>query len=90
MAIVGTSKIKARMEEVERKVGRIKDFAADEFRKITPIRTGNARSKTNRINVGVEAAYPYANALNDGFSRQAPQGMTQPTVEKISDYVRKM
>lgn len=90
MAIVGRSKIQARMEEVERKVGRIKDFAADEFRKTTPIRTGNARSKTNRTNVGVEAAYPYANSLNDGFSRQAPQGMTEPTVDKISDYVRKM
>jgi len=90
MAIVGRSKIKARMEEVERKVGKIKDFAHEEFRAITPIRTGNARSKTNRTNVGVEAAYPYANALNDGRSRQAPQGMTAPTVDKISDYVRKM
>jgi len=87
---VGRSKIKTRLERLERDVGKIKDFAADEFRKITPIRTGNARSKTNRINAGVEAAYPYANALNDGFSRQAPQGMTAPTVDKISDYVRKM
>lgn len=90
MALVGRSKIKTRLERLERDVGKIKDFAADEFRKITPIRTGNARSKTNRINAGVEAAYPYANALNDGFSRQAPQGMTAPTVDKISDYVRKM
>ena len=90
MAIVGRSKIQARMELVERKVGKIKDFAADEFRKITPIRTGNARSKTNRINAGVEAAYPYANKLNDGHSRQAPQGMTDPTVDKIRDYVRKI
>ena len=90
MAIVGRSKIQARMENIERSIGKIKDFAAEEFRAITPIRTGNARSKTSRVNVGVEAAYPYANKLNDGFSRQAPDGMTAPTVEKISDYVRKM
>ena len=90
MRIVGRSKIKARLQEVDRKVNRIKDFAHEEFRKITPIRTGNARSKTNRINRGVEAAYPYANKLNDGFSRQAPKGMTDPTVEKIQQFVRKI
>lgn len=90
MRIVGRSKIRARIQEVDRKVNRIKDHAHEEFRKITPIRTGNARSKTNRINRGVEAAYPYANRLNDGYSRQAPKGMTDPTVEKIQQYVRKI
>ena len=90
MRLVGRSKIQARLNEIDRKVNRIKDHAHEQFRKITPIRTGNARSKTNRINRGVEAAYPYANKLNDGHSRQAPQGMTDPTVEQIREYVRKI
>jgi F0F1-type ATP synthase gamma subunit len=90
MRLVGKSKIQARLNEIDRKVNRIKDHAHEEFRKITPIRTGNARSKTNRINRGVEAAYPYANKLNDGFSRQAPTGMTDPTVEAIREFVRKI
>lgn len=90
MRLVGKSKIQARLNEIDRKVNRIKDHAHEEFRKITPIRTGNARSKTNRINRGVEAAYHYANKLNDGFSRQAPKGMTDPTVEAIREFVRKI
>jgi len=90
MRIVGRSKITGRLNSIERKVKAIRDFAADEFRKITPIRTGNARSKTNRIREGVEAAYPYANRLNEGYSSQAPKGMTDPTVDRIRDYVRKM
>lgn len=90
MRLVGRSKIRARLEHVDRKVRQIKDFAHKEFQAITPIRTGNARKRTNRINRGVEAAYPYANRLNEGYSRQAPQGMTDPTVDKIQAYVRKI
>lgn len=90
MRLVGKSKIKGRLKDLDRAVGRIRDYAADEFRKTTPIRTGNARSKTSRIRKGVEAAYPYANRLNEGYSSQAPDGMTKPTVERIKEYVRKM
>jgi len=90
MRLVGKSKIIARIDQVGAKVRKVKDFAHEEFRKITPIRTGNARKRTNRINRGVEAAYPYANRLNEGHSRQAPKGMTDPTVDKIQEYVRKL
>lgn len=90
MALVGRSKIKLRLGEVDRQVNRIKDFAAEEFRSITPIRTGNARNKTRRIQQGVEANYGYANRLNDGYSKQAPDGMTKPTVEAIQAFVRRI
>lgn len=90
MRLVGQGRISARLQDLQRKVSEIKDFAADEFRKVTPIRTGNARSNTRRIAQGVEGAYPYANRLNEGYSSQAPAGMTDPTVEKLNDYVRRM
>lgn len=88
--LVGRSKIRARLQTLGRKVDQIKDFAHSEFQKTTPIRTGNARKNTNRVNVGIEANYDYANKLNNGYSRQAPEGMTTPTVEAIQAYVRRM
>jgi len=90
MALVGRSKIRARLTEVDRQVNRIKDYAAEEFRSITPIRTGNARSKTRRVQQGIEANYHYATRLNDGYSKQAPDGMTKPTVEAIQAFVRRI
>lgn len=90
MALVGRSKIQARLDEVERKVRQIKDRAHEKFQEVTPIRTGNAKSKTRRIADGVEADYPYADRLNEGYSRQAPKGMTEPTVEEIQNFVRRI
>ena len=49
----------------------------------TPIKTGNARSKTTFNNNEINANYPYAGGLDAGASRQAPIGMTQPTKEEI-------
>ena len=53
--------------------------AEKEFKSLTPIKTGNARRNTNlRNNDTIEANYPYAVPLDNGHSRQAPQGMTKP------------
>ena len=90
MAIVGKSKIQARLDRVAREINKVKDFAHDEFRSITPVRTGNARRNTRRTQQGVEADYNYANRLNTGYSKQAPDGMTKPTVEAIQAYVRRI
>jgi hypothetical protein len=52
--------------------------AEAEFKKLTPIRTGNARRRTNLKNQTIQANYPYVQPLDQGASRQAPQGMTVP------------
>lgn len=88
--IVGRSKIKTRMDRVQREIDKVKDFAHTEFRSITPVRTGNARRNTRRTQAGVEAGYNYANRLNKGHSKQAPDGMTKPTVEAIQAFVRRI
>jgi hypothetical protein len=49
------------------------------FKGQTPVRTGNARSKTFLQNDTITAAYPYAQRLDDGYSKQAPDGMSRPT-----------
>lgn len=52
--------------------------------KKTPIRTGNARRKTVLRGNTIEANYPYAQRLDEGYSRQARDGMSEPT-EKFID-----
>ena len=50
------------------------------FKSHTPIRSGNARSKTRlEDNTTIVANYPYAVRLDQGYSNQAPDGMTKPT-----------
>ena len=90
MRLVGRSKIKARLNEVDRKVQQLATEAGDYFRSVTPIRTGNARSKTKTVGREIRADYDYAMRLNEGYSRQAPNGMTTPTVKEIQNIVRKL
>lgn len=57
--------------------------AYDHFRKITPIDTGNARRKTKLSHDTIYASYPYAQRLDQGWSKQAPDGMSKPTIEYL-------
>lgn len=45
----------------------------------TPIDTGRARKSTRLNGDTIEARYPYAQRLDQGSSRQAPDGMSRPT-----------
>lgn len=64
------------------------------FRNKTPIRTGNARSKTQRKNLTIQAKYPYAGRLDEGWSGQAPKGMSAPTEDyidrEVGAYIKKV
>jgi hypothetical protein len=55
----------------------------------TPIKGGNARSKTrlekNRSVIG--SRYPYADRLDTGWSPQAPNGFTEPATKEIENLV---
>jgi len=63
------------------------------WRKTTPKRTGNARRKTVLRGTEIRARYPYAERLDQGYSRQAPRGMFEPTkkyIERITKrFIRK-
>lgn len=60
------------------------------FEQNTPELTGNAKRKTIlRANV-IEANYPYAGRLDDGYSKKKPNGMTEPTIKFLKDYVKKV
>jgi hypothetical protein len=49
------------------------------WRAHTPIRTGRARRNTFLKKDEIIADYPYAQRLDEGYSRQAPDGMSKPT-----------
>ena len=69
----------------------VMDNAYRFFKAETPIRSGNARNRTKLKSnkTVIHANYPYAGRLDDGWSRQARDGMTEPTIDFIEDEVRR-
>jgi len=59
---------------------------------LTPIDSGYARSQWRKTNKSkgfkVSNNTPYIQFLDQGSSSQAPQGITKPTVRKITGYVK--
>lgn len=66
---------------------KISDVAYKAFVANTPIRSGNARRSTVQSGNEISANYPYAQRLEEGYSDQAPKGMTEPTIEAVRRYV---
>jgi hypothetical protein len=67
------------------------DKAFNYFVSITPKDTGNARRNTNldKANLTIEADYPYAYRLDNGWSRQfGGKGMSKPTIKELDRWVR--
>lgn len=87
MALKGQQRV-ANIKSVlsEKNLARV---AYTHFKKVTPIDTGNARRNTDLVGNEIQAKYPYAVRLDKGWSRQAPKGMVQPTVEYLRDYIKK-
>ena len=79
-----------RLAQIEAFAKNLPERTSDEFRSITPIDTGNARNSTRQRGNEIQANYPYANRLNAGYSRQAPDGMTDPTVNWIRAELRRL
>jgi hypothetical protein len=64
--------------------------AYDYWRSKTPIRTGNARRRTRLQGSKIKANYNYAVPLDNGWSKQAPQGMSKPTEDYIKKRLRRI
>jgi hypothetical protein len=71
--------------------------AFTKFKDVTPVKTGNAKRSTKLQGNTINADYGYANVLDKGRhmtrrgmrgSEQAPQGMTEPTIKHIREYVK--
>lgn len=78
-----TNNINPRLRRISKDLNKIAPKAAVFFKNETPIRTGNAKRRTKLQGQTIKANYDYASRLNEGYSRQAPDGMTNPTIEFI-------
>lgn len=83
--------ISLRLKQLESQLSSVKlaNAAYKFFRDNTPIRSGNARRNTHLVRDTVEADYPYAQRLDNGYSPQAPAGMTKPTEKYMRDWIAK-
>lgn len=85
------NKYERRARELNRFLQGLPRRMHSKFRETTPIRTGNARSKTDLQGNDIVADYPYAVRLEkEGWSRQAPDGMSEPTIEWVRSELRKL
>jgi hypothetical protein len=78
--------IQPTLKSMQQKIDKIPQDAYKFFVKETPIRSGNARRNTKLKNKKeIVANYPYAQRLDEGYSKQSPQGMTEPTMDYVVD-----
>ena len=77
-----TTKISARVRLLPKE-------AYDYWKGITPIKTGNARRRTRLQGSKIKANYDYAVPLDQGKSKQAPNGMVKPTEQYIKQRLLK-
>ena len=81
-------------DQAERVAKTLPKEAYDYFVNSTPIRSGNARRSTRLQGDTINANYAYAERLDEGYSRQAPKGMTGPTEKflekRIDDLIGKI
>ena len=85
-----SNNISKRLDKIKNDLQQLPVDAHKEFQSLTPIDTGNARRSTSLRGTAIDANYPYAVRLNTGWSKQAPNGMTDDTIDFIRDQIRKM
>lgn len=79
------------LKTVMTKLNNLPTEAFNYFVKTTPIDTGNARRSTRLVqNKTIEANYAYAQRLDQGYSKQAPNGMIKPTEQFIKTRVKQI
>jgi len=85
------------MRKLQKEIDKAIDVSVEEtydfFKSTTPIDKGNARrntkyrqKSTKRI---IKGDYPYAGRLDDGYSKQAPKGMTKPSLKEMEKQLTK-
>jgi len=85
---VNTRDFEQLLGQLDKLPGKVMKKAEPDMVRNTPIRSGNARRNTKRRgDTKIVANYGYAGRLDDGWSRQAPDGFTDPTIDFIEDEV---
>lgn len=86
----GVQKLSNNLKKIQRKLDKVPDEAYKVFVANTPIRSGNARRNTKLKKDTIAANYPYAKRLNEGWSKQSPKGMVEPTMNFIRKRIKQI
>lgn len=84
---VNLSQFTKAVSQCKKEADRVVRETYDYFVRATPIKTGNARRNTDLVQTKIEANYPYAQRLDTGWSKQAPDGMVQPTIDHLQNRI---
>ena len=87
------NEIANRLKEIEKAIDQkqLLDVAFNYFKSITPFDSGNAKRNTRKQGSdSIHADYAYAGRLNRGWSSQANDGMSKPTIDEIQKYLKKI
>jgi len=85
-----TDNITTSLKRIKAKLKLLPQEAYKEFVKDTPIRSGRARRSTKLNGNVINANYPYAKRLDEGYSDQSPDGMTTPTEAFVKKRVKQI
>jgi hypothetical protein len=87
-----TNKISPVLKKQAEAIKKIPNEAYKVFVSETPVRSGNARRNTKQAKAGkeIQANYPYAKRLDEGYSKQSPEGMVKPTVDYVVNRFRQI
>ena len=87
------NEIANRLKEIEKAIDQkqLLNVAFNHFKSITPVDSGNAKRNTRKQGSdSIHADYAYATRLNKGWSKQANDGMSKPTIDEIQKYLKKI
>jgi hypothetical protein len=84
------NKLQRELQSIKRQLAAYPDQALAEFKRLTPVRSGNARRKTTLRSDTIDANYAYAQRLDSGWSKQAPDGMTKPFGQWVARRVKQI
>lgn len=85
------------LRDLQKDINKAIDTATEDtyefYKKITPIRGGNARRNTrykdNDRKAVITGDYAYAGRLDEGYSKQAPKGMNKPSLKELEKIIAK-
>jgi hypothetical protein len=97
MAKASVKVSKRDMIKLQKQINKAIDISTEDtyefFKQKTPVKGGNARRNTKYKEKGTKTTiigdYPYSGILDDGYSKQAPRGMTKPSLNELEKVISK-
>lgn len=77
-------------KDVDQIVRQVSQELLKQLQRFTPVRSGRAKrgyrlNKRKKYNYEVVNRVPYIERLDEGYSKQSPNGMTRPAIRAVSN-----